>query len=62
MKTKNEICPKCLGTGQFFNGEEFEDCTSCDGLSNIEELDNIFDLEDLIEDPEDADPDNIDNW
>ena len=61
MKTKDEVCNICLGTGQFFNGEEYEECTNCDGFVSTESLDTIIDLEDIIEDPEDHD-DSIDNW
>ncbi len=61
MRIKGEICNKCLGTGQFYNGEEYEECTECDGPVSAESLDTIIDLDDIIEDPEDHD-DSIDNW
>lgn len=59
-KTKKDPCNKCLGSGQFWNGEELEDCTYCDGEVTIEEFDNIFDLDELIEPPEERD--DFDDW
>lgn len=59
-KTKNQICNKCLGSGQIWNGEELEECNICDGESNIESFDDIFDLDELIEPPEDHD--DLKDW
>lgn len=58
-KTKQQLCSKCLGSGQFWNGEELEDCNICDGESNMEEFDDIFDLDELIEPPN---GDDLDDW
>ena len=51
-KKNSDVCSHCLGTGQFWNGEEVEDCGYCDGESTIENFDAIIDLDELIEPPD----------
>lgn len=44
VTTKDWVCPKCRNTGQYWNGEGWENCDNHDDV--IAEFDDIIETED----------------